>query len=209
MPSLSTPWRCLAAGVLALFFVDALIAASASRTPETIKAGAPAPDFSLTSPDGKNTITLSEFHGKQPVVLIFGSYTCPPFRDVYPTLDRLHREYGGAVAFLYVYIREAHPEDGWKMPRNQREGIAIQNPTTMAERTLVTEKACAFFKTKIPAVVDTMDDATDRAYAAWPSRIFLVDIAGKVAVRGEPGPRGLVPAARQVESWLKANVPRW
>jgi hypothetical protein len=54
-------------------------------------------------------------------------------------------------------------------------------------------------------LVDTMDDATDRAYAAWPSRIFLVDVDGKIAVRGEPGPRGLVPAANAVEKWLKTQ----
>jgi hypothetical protein len=70
----------------------------------------------------------------------------------------------------------------------------------------VAQQACAFFKTRIPGLVDTMDDATDRAYAAWPSRIFLMDLQGKIAVRGDPGPRGLVPSARAVEDWLKINA---
>ena len=35
----------------------------------------PAPDFTLKSPDGKTTITLSSFKGKKPVALIFGSFT--------------------------------------------------------------------------------------------------------------------------------------
>jgi hypothetical protein len=34
-----------------------------------------APDFTLKSPDGKTTITLSEFRGKKPVAIIFGSFT--------------------------------------------------------------------------------------------------------------------------------------
>jgi hypothetical protein len=34
-----------------------------------------APDFTLKSPDGKTTITLSDFKGKKPVALIFGSFT--------------------------------------------------------------------------------------------------------------------------------------
>jgi hypothetical protein len=34
-----------------------------------------APDFSLESPDHKNTVQLSSFRGKKPVVLVFGSYT--------------------------------------------------------------------------------------------------------------------------------------
>jgi len=39
------------------------------------KLDAPAPDFSLTSPDGKTTITLGNYLGKKPIVLIFGSFT--------------------------------------------------------------------------------------------------------------------------------------
>jgi hypothetical protein len=34
-----------------------------------------APDFTLMTEDGKKTITLSDFRGKKPVVLIFGSFT--------------------------------------------------------------------------------------------------------------------------------------
>jgi thiol-disulfide isomerase/thioredoxin len=180
--------------------------AQVGRHPETVRKGDPAPDFTLRSPDGKSSLHLADLRGVKPVVLIFGSYTCPPFRDVYPTLERLHQSYGEQVAFYYIYIREAHAEDGWKMPRNQREGIAINDPKTMEQRVEVAQQACAFFKTKIPALVDTMDDATDRAYAGWPSRIFLVDVKGVIAVHGEPGPRGLVPAARAVEHWLEKNV---
>jgi EF hand len=35
----------------------------------------PAPNFTLQSPDGKRSITLSDYRGKKPVVLIFGSFT--------------------------------------------------------------------------------------------------------------------------------------
>jgi thiol-disulfide isomerase/thioredoxin len=193
---------------LCLILICGTIAAGAGspqtkRQRDATRPGDLAPDFSLSSLDGKDTVRLSDFRGKRPVVLIFGSYTCPPFRDVYPTLERLHAAYGGQVAFYYVYIREAHPEDGWKMPRNQREGILVRTPQSMEERVQVAGQACAFFKTAIPALVDTMDNATDRAYAAWPSRIFVVDLNGKLAVHGAPGPAGLEPAARATEAWLK------
>lgn len=39
------------------------------------KVGVPAPDFTLKTLDGEDEIRLSQFAGKQPVVLIFGSYT--------------------------------------------------------------------------------------------------------------------------------------
>ena len=37
--------------------------------------GRRAPDFTLSSPDGGETVTLSSFAGDRPVALIFGSYT--------------------------------------------------------------------------------------------------------------------------------------
>ena len=39
------------------------------------KIGQLAPDFKLKSLDGKSTTTLSDYRGKKPVILFFGSYT--------------------------------------------------------------------------------------------------------------------------------------
>lgn len=41
----------------------------------TLKIGDPAPDFSLLKLDKSATVRLSEVNAKQPVVMIFGSYT--------------------------------------------------------------------------------------------------------------------------------------
>jgi hypothetical protein len=46
-----------------------------SRQADRLKEGDRAPDFTLKSPDGKQNITLSDFRGKKPVALVFGSYT--------------------------------------------------------------------------------------------------------------------------------------
>lgn len=45
------------------------------RIPDKLKVGDNAPDFALKSLDGKQTVTLSSFREKKPVVLLFGSYT--------------------------------------------------------------------------------------------------------------------------------------
>ena len=39
------------------------------------KAGDLAPDFTLTDTSGTESVTLSDFRGKKPVALVFGSYT--------------------------------------------------------------------------------------------------------------------------------------
>ena len=40
-----------------------------------LRAGDPAPDFELLTHDKRETVRLSDFRGKKPVVLVFGSYT--------------------------------------------------------------------------------------------------------------------------------------
>jgi peroxiredoxin len=39
------------------------------------KAGDLAPDFTLSDISGTESVTLSDFRGKKPVALVFGSYT--------------------------------------------------------------------------------------------------------------------------------------
>ena len=39
------------------------------------KAGDPAPDFELSDVDGEHSVRLSDFQGKKPVALVFGSFT--------------------------------------------------------------------------------------------------------------------------------------
>ncbi len=40
-----------------------------------LKVGQTAPNFKLSTTDGKRTVELAGFKGNKPVVLIFGSYT--------------------------------------------------------------------------------------------------------------------------------------
>ncbi len=50
-------------------------AAKGERIKNNLKANDPAPNFTLADPKGTRTVTLADFQGKRPVVLIFGSYT--------------------------------------------------------------------------------------------------------------------------------------
>lgn len=46
-----------------------------SNDVEAPKVGDLAPDFELQDPSGESTVRLSDFRGKRPVALVFGSYT--------------------------------------------------------------------------------------------------------------------------------------
>ena len=43
-------------------------------------------------------------------------------------LEELYDRHRAEVAFLVVYIREAHPENGWVLEVNREEGIAVVDP---------------------------------------------------------------------------------
>ena len=46
-----------------------------SKDPQSPKVGDLAPDFVLQDPEGNEEVRLSDFRGKRPVALVFGSYT--------------------------------------------------------------------------------------------------------------------------------------
>lgn len=93
-----------------------------------------------------------------------------------------------------VYIREAHPDDGWQVPQNRRDKIVIDDPKTDEERLNVARDFAKQFKLKLPILVDTIDDTVEKAYSGWPDRIYVVDAEGKIAYKGGPGPAGFKPA---------------
>ena len=108
-------------------------------------------------------------------------------------LEELHRRYGERVAFFVVYIQEAHTTDGWQIPPNPQEGVVYEQPRTAEARESLAEACVDHLKISIPTLIDEMTNEVDRAYAALPDRLYLVDADGRVAYRSEPGPMGFKP----------------
>ena len=108
-------------------------------------------------------------------------------------LERLYEQYGKQVAFFVVYVREAHPTDGWQMSANEREGVLYRQPTSFEERLGIAEERCSKLEISIPTLIDGIDDAVGKAYTAWPDRLYLVGRDGRIAYKGGPGPFGFKP----------------
>lgn len=109
-------------------------------------------------------------------------------------LNALHGRYRDRVELWTVYIQEAHPSDGWQVPNNVRDAVLVADPRDLAARTGVASTCVAKLGLAIPAVVDGMDNAVDRAYEAWPDRLYLIDRDGRVAFKSGPGPFGFCVA---------------
>ncbi len=158
------------------------------------KAGEKAPDFELTTEDGSRTIRLHDWTGKKPVVLILGNFTCGPFRRTYPDFDEIGQRYKDQANFFGIYVREAHPDDGWMMQSNTNVGVKLNQPKTIEERTAVAKTCATQLKYSMPLLVDTMDDRVGNLYSGMPARAYVIDIDGKVTYQGGRGPFGFRPA---------------
>jgi Iodothyronine deiodinase len=119
-------------------------------------------------------------------------------------LEELWRRYRDEVAFFVVYIREAHPEDGWVLSANREQEIALADPTTLDERAAAAEACVLRLRTRIPVLLDDVDDAVALAYGGWPDRLYLIGRDGRIAFQGEEGPFGFKPEelAQAIEAEL-------
>ena len=107
------------------------------------------------------------------------------------------------MTFLPIYIREAHPTDGWWLGGGVMGAVAtrvmpqaaydVAQPTTLDERRGVARSCEASLKYGVRTWVDGMDDAVNEAYAAWPTRLYLLDPTGAVVYAGGLGPYGFRP----------------
>lgn len=97
--------------------------------------------------------------------------------------------------FLVVYIREAHPEEGWVVTPNRDAGITINDPTNTGERVEVAASCALNLKIRMPVIVDDIDDNIAAAYGALPDRLYLVGKGGRIAFQGDEGPWGFDPTA--------------
>jgi hypothetical protein len=105
----------------------------------------------------------------------------------------MYEKYKDRVEFLLVYIREAHPTDGVQAPANVRDGILIEAAKSIDQKDDHATACVRKLDIKFAALIDGMDNRTENDYTAWPDRLMLVGRDGRIAFKGEMGPRGFRP----------------
>jgi hypothetical protein len=118
-------------------------------------------------------------------------------------LHELYEKYHQQVQFLNIYIREAHPKDGWWLGRrltrklvetySPKVSMEYYDPQTIEERRVVAGDCQTALQYGIHTYVDEMDDRVNKAYAAWPTRLYLIGLDGKIVYAGKMGPYHLKP----------------
>jgi hypothetical protein len=119
------------------------------------------------------------------------------------SLRDIYEKYHDQVQFIIIYIREAHPIDGWWLGgglfglllkiKGTKAIKDIYDPKTIDDRKQVASRCASELDYGIPTLVDDIDDPVNRAYAATPTRMFLIGIDGRVVYAGGLGPWGFKP----------------
>jgi hypothetical protein len=131
--------------------------------------GWPAPDFDLPTIHG-GRLRKADFAGR-PVLVSFASITDPIAASAAPVLKRLHGEHGHEVAFVTVYVREAHPGD--RIPQPRTAEWKLRHARAYGDRDGI----------PWPVAVDDLEGTVHRAFGGNGASAFLVDANGNVAFR--------------------------
>jgi hypothetical protein len=132
--------------------------------------GLPMPEFDLPTTVG-DRLRKGDFVGRRPLLLTFASITCPMVASNGPALKRLHKEFGDRVAFVTLYVREAHPGERYPQPEAFEQKL---------------EYARAYKKRDWipwPVAVDSVEGDLHWALDPKPDAAYLIDADGNVAFR--------------------------
>ena len=89
-----------------------------------------------------------------------------------------------------VYIQEAHPVDLWQVDSNRRDNVLFASPRNADDREEIAATCVVKLAVKLPALVDGIDNRTERAYTGWPDRLYIVGTDGRIKFKSAPGPFG-------------------
>ncbi|MCZ6641173.1 MAG: redoxin family protein [Gammaproteobacteria bacterium] len=128
------------------------------------------PTFKLVTTDGEE-LTDQDVFGNRPVLLLFGSITCPMTASAMPFLTQLHSEYGDRVDFIMLNVREAHP------------GEHFRPPVTVAEKLDHARALKQLYGISWTVATDNIEGSLHRALDPKPNSAFLVDTAGVIVFR--------------------------
>jgi hypothetical protein len=114
-------------------------------------------------------------------------------------MEEVYSRFGDQVEFFLIYVREAHPSDGWQVDSNVEDDIIFKQHQTFEDRQQVATTCTLGLNITIPTLIEEMDNVIDEAYGAAPVRLYVIGTDGKVAYHGGAGPHFM-----DVDEWEEA-----
>jgi hypothetical protein len=131
------------------------------------------PRFELPTTDGGRVSTDDVATDARPMLLVFGSLTCPVTESGAGGLRELHARYGSRVRFIMVAVREAHP------------GASIGQPRTFEQKARNATILKAHHGFAFETAIDDLDGTVHRAFGPRPNSAYLIDTGGRIVFRAQ------------------------
>ena len=88
-------------------------------------------------------------------------------------MDKLAREFADQAHFIFVYVREAHPDMFPDHPAHKSIEQKLRHAEDLQEK----------FNTPRTVLVDSLDGDVHRAYAGLPNMSWIVDATGRIVYK--------------------------
>ncbi len=128
------------------------------------------PQFKLPTIDGR-WICKADFVGKRPLLVVFGSISCPLTVSSIEPLKKLHQKFGRDIEFVTVNVREAHP------------GENIRQPMDWEQKQSYARELQARYEIPWDVIVDDIDGTLHRALDTKPNAAYVMGTDGKIVFR--------------------------
>ena len=79
------------------------------------------------------------------------------------------------------------------MASNRKDKFVFNQPQSMEERRTLARLLPERLKYRIRVALDPIEGPAEKAYAAWPERIYVIGKGGRIEYKAEPGPFGFKP----------------
>jgi hypothetical protein len=129
--------------------------------------------FDMETADGGLLNSIAVSAKGQPVLIVFGSRTCPVTESAAAGLKQLHAIYGSKVRFVMVQVREAHP------------GGTIGQPKTSEEKRRHAQDLKNHHNLPFEVAVDNIDGTFHRSLGSRPNSAYLIDPSGTILFRAQ------------------------
>ncbi len=144
---------------------DAYVTANSLRR---VVAGGEALPYTVYDLQG-NDVPLATLWRERPVVIEFGSVSCPVFDEQISPMEKLAKDYRGQADFYVVYTREAHPGQNYSHHRDLNQKISYARDLQRIEGIERT------------VLIDDVVGNMHRDYGAWPNSAFIIGRDGRIA----------------------------
>jgi hypothetical protein len=128
------------------------------------------PSFELVTTSCERLNNRNVF-GDKPVLIIFGSMTCPMTASAAPSVQELYEGFGDRVDFIMLYVREAHPGENYMQAESMEE--KLEHSRTLKE----------FYDIQWTVAADKLEGDLHRALDPKPNSAFLMNKEGIILFR--------------------------